>query len=728
MNRIGILGSGFGLYGYLPALIEAGGTKIFLPCRYKEKFSARPELEKYAGYIQWVFEDRALFESIDSIVIALPPSYQPDLLKKLVFFENIKYLLLEKPLAVSPDKSSQLLDDLVHSNKTFRIGYNFRFTSWGTAISEHLKYITNTTNNRLIISWNFIAPHYLNNVLVWKRFHSLGGGVLRFYGIHLIALLAELGYKEVISSKISGEDYDEVIKWVATFSGKGLPICDVTVDSKAEKNQFIVSLSTDSNKTILFDKPDPYYYKTNLQTISGQDKRVPYLVDLCRVMFYDPHISYDWYRSTIDLWELAEEASDFENRSNLILPKSKHNQGRWPDNVAVIGGGRWARVLIEVLHTIAPNGIKISVHSLHNAERMEAWVSHQGFENRIGVYSTLPNFSSGTSNAVIVVNAARDHEKSVEWAITQGYPVLVEKPLCLNFDAAQRLEKLALTRKIYVATAHVFLFSSYVQAFSKIIANKNEIISIRVIWMDPQSESRYGEAKNYDPGVPVYADWLPHIISILGAFAIGQGQLCEDLSFLRGGAHLKINLIFSQIPCKIELVRNGISRQRIFEVTTKQKKITLDFGVEPGTIYTDTTTVCGDPDWNYKPRPVAKMLTAFLQGAAGEISDARLDISIGLYACQMIDQTASLYHSAILPWLVAELAKHPDGISSDLRYALNEILQMKTPNSDVPIGQRIDYVHRHIKDYILTSYGEEKCCIAKVIDLILKNGETSSYL
>jgi predicted dehydrogenase len=276
MNRIGILGSGFGLYGYLPAIIEAGGTKIFLPNRYKKRFSARTELEKYAGYIQWVFEDRALFESIDSIVIALPPSYQPDLLKKLLSFENIKYLLLEKPLAISPDKSSQLLDELVHSNKTFRIGYNFRFTSWVTAISEHLKNSTNTTNNRLNISWNFIAPHYLNNVLVWKRFHSLGGGVLCFYGIHLIALLAELGYKEVISSKISGKDYDEVIKWVATFSGKGLPICDVTVDSMAEKNQFIVSLSTDSNKTILFNKPDPYYCKTNLQTISGQDKRVPF--------------------------------------------------------------------------------------------------------------------------------------------------------------------------------------------------------------------------------------------------------------------------------------------------------------------------------------------------------------------------------------------------------------------------------------------------------------------
>jgi hypothetical protein len=308
VNRIGILGSGFGLYGYLPALIESGVKKIFLPNRYKETFFARSELQEYAGYIQWAFDDSALFEIIDSIVIALPPSYQSDLVRKLLHFKNIKYLLLEKPLAVSPDKSSQLIDELVQSNKTFRIGYNFRFTSWGMAIFEYLNNIANdASNNRLNISWSFIAPHYLNNALVWKRFHSLGGGALRFYGIHLIALLAELGYTEVIFSKISAIDSDEVIKWVAIFSGKGLPICDLTVDSKAEINQFLVSKFSDLNKTVLFDNHTPFYCKDYSKGFSGQDNRLPYLIDLCRSM-YKPEKSYFWYKNTIELWRLTEEA------------------------------------------------------------------------------------------------------------------------------------------------------------------------------------------------------------------------------------------------------------------------------------------------------------------------------------------------------------------------------------------------------------------------------------
>ena len=319
MNRIGILGSGFGLYGYLPALIEAGGKQIFLPVRYKEKFSTRSELQKYACYIQWVFDDKALFESIDSIVIALPPLYQLNLVKKLLHFKNIKYFILEKPLAVSPEKSSQLMDELVRSNKTFLIGYNFRFTSWGTAIFEHLNTSTNTaSNNRLNISWNFIAPHYLNNAIVWKRFNSLGGGALRFYGIHLIALLAELGYTEIRSSKNTFVDSDELVKWEGTFSGANLPICDVKVDSKAEINQFLVSESSNSNKTIFFDNPTPFYHKEHSKAFSGQDNRLPYLIDLCRTM-YKPEKSYHWYKNTIELWRLAEEVAALDKRSNLML-------------------------------------------------------------------------------------------------------------------------------------------------------------------------------------------------------------------------------------------------------------------------------------------------------------------------------------------------------------------------------------------------------------------------
>ncbi|MEC9375507.1 MAG: Gfo/Idh/MocA family oxidoreductase [Pseudomonadota bacterium] len=313
MSAIGIIGAGFGLYGYLPALIEVGEKKIILPARYKDKFSARSELQMYAGYVQWVSDERVMLEMVDSIVLALPPGYQLELVKKLIHFQNVKNLLLEKPLAVSPGMSSQLIDELVNSKKRFRIGYNFRFTSWRVGIFEYINSITHAARiNRLYISWNFLAPHYRNDELIWKRFNSSGGGALRFYGIHLIALLAEYGYTEVLFSKKFGSNPDEVAKWEARFSGENLPICEILVDSKTTKSQFMVSIFTNSKKTNMFNLLDPFDCNENSQAYKGQDKRLPYLVDLCRSLFDDSGMIYVWYKNTIELWRRVEDVSTFK--------------------------------------------------------------------------------------------------------------------------------------------------------------------------------------------------------------------------------------------------------------------------------------------------------------------------------------------------------------------------------------------------------------------------------
>ena len=400
-----------------------------------------------------------------------------------------------------------------------------------------------------------------------------------------------------------------------------------------------------------------------------------------------------------------------------------------PDNIAVIGGGRWARVLTEVLCGLVPPCVRIFVHTPHNAVGMSEWASERGFGQRIQVSSDFPKHLSGKSNVVIVANAARDHEKVIEWALAEGVPVLVEKPLTLNFAASQRLADLARYQKTYFAAAHVFLFASYVETFSKLIADENSIQLIRVHWMDPQSESRHGEVKNYDPGLTVYADWLPHVISILGTLTVGQALICKKLEFLRGGAHLKIDLQLGDIPCEIELVRNGNCRQRIIEVTTQQQKILLDFASEPGTVVSDSKVLCGDMDWDVKPKPVSRMLGAFLQGAAGGVRDERLDIEIGLRASRAIDQVSSLYHSALFPWLSEKLIMIQDDGDSDLRYALTEILYVEDPYSSVPIGQRIDYVCRHIKEYASSSLNTNLLFDhpVELIRMILKQGKLSFY-
>jgi len=367
-----------------------------------------------------------------------------------------------------------------------------------------------------------------------------------------------------------------------------------------------------------------------------------------------------------------------------------------PDSIAVIGGGRWARVLTEVLCGIVPPSVGISIHSLHNARSMSAWVAERGLGQRIHASSDWPQLLSEKASAVIVANAARDHERAIEWALSVGVPVLVEKPIALTAAAAQRLVNLARSRNVRFAGAHVFLFARYIENCSRLVAEAGGVRSLQVRWMDPQFENRYGTRKQYDPGLPVFADWLPHVLSIVGTLTPSLPQRCEKLEFLRGGAHLELELMLGDIPCSVQLVRNGDRRQRIIEVATGQKLLQLDFSKEPGTIISDSTKIDGDPDWEVKGRPVARMLMAFLQWAAGGEFDSRLNIEIGLRVSHVIDQTLRLYRSALMPWLIAKLAASPGEVDDDLRYALSEMLQSEGSLPATTIEQQIERVRQQL--------------------------------
>ena len=347
-------------------------------------------------------------------------------------------------------------------------------------------------------------------------------------------------------------------------------------------------------------------------------------------------------------------------------------------------------MIIEALCGLVPSSVGISVHSPRNAGSMATWASERGWSDRIHVFSDLPQFVS-RSSAAIVVNAARDHERAIEWALSAGIPVLAEKPVTLTAVSTQRLADLARSRKTYFAAAHIFLFARYVEKFSKLVDETGDISFLRVCWMDPQSENRYGEQKQYDPGLPSFADWLPHVLSSVGILKPDSLPCCEKLEFLRGGSQLNIELMLDDTPCSVQLVRNGDRRQRIIEVAAGQKMLLLDFSSEPGKIISGSETMDGDPDWDQGSRPSVRMLKAFFRGVAGGELDNRLNIKMGLQANQVIDKVAAMYQSVQMPWLVKKLTSS-EQVDDDLRYALREILQAEGPLQANVIEKKIEQV------------------------------------
>lgn len=296
--KVAILGGGFGLYGYLPALTQIPTLTISLSARNKERLKARHDISHLYDDIDWYNDDKSLINECDGIVIALPPTEQYTWINKCLNCKNITHILLEKPLASSPNLADDVLNNLKLSGKKFRIGYNFRYTSWGKDLLENIKNIKEMT----CIDWSFNAHHYAKNIQTWKRQHTDGGGALRFYGIHLIALLAELGYNDASYSEIGQKMDGEAESWVAELIGPNLPPCKISISTKSVDTQFKIQSNNKSIVSLL--QP----FETTLQqNDSTMDQRIPFLVQNLTDLFFKDLIYYEWYKNANILWTNVEK-------------------------------------------------------------------------------------------------------------------------------------------------------------------------------------------------------------------------------------------------------------------------------------------------------------------------------------------------------------------------------------------------------------------------------------
>jgi len=300
---LAILGSGFGLYGYLPALVGTSRQKILLLERYRARLGARPELAPFEPAVEWAEDVDDVLARANGIVLALRPADQVDLLVACIESPNIRRLLLEKPVAPDPESAAEAMARLKRSGKIFGIGYTFRHTSWAPLLARAIL----SAASALSLEWHFMAHHFQHDLQNWKRRQPLGGGVVRFYGIQLIALLAEFGYRGVDKTSVRGATPDEPEFWTARFTGEGLPPFSMTIDSRSDKARFRIEQVIRGARSTVLDAIDPF--GDQLPPSAGGDRRIGPLLSLCRTWLDESDQSYEWYDATIELWRAAERAS-----------------------------------------------------------------------------------------------------------------------------------------------------------------------------------------------------------------------------------------------------------------------------------------------------------------------------------------------------------------------------------------------------------------------------------
>ena len=276
---LGILGGGFGLYGYLPAAVDSGSNDVLLPTKYRKIIENRKELKKYQTNIVWLDSDQKLINLASTLVIARRPSDQLMLIPKLVTQGNLETIILEKPIAPTPESALRLLETIEQSNIRCLAGFILRYLPWFLDLKEKLASRSFATNQTLHLKWFFLAHHFAEDIKTWKTNHNHGGGVIRFFGIHIIAALSELGFTKVISSEVGGRS--QIHKnslWRAAFNGTGLPEFRVELDSASLHPYFAIT-SCEAESHIYADH-DIFPSLNNHNNLHKEDRRSVYLKKL----------------------------------------------------------------------------------------------------------------------------------------------------------------------------------------------------------------------------------------------------------------------------------------------------------------------------------------------------------------------------------------------------------------------------------------------------------------
>jgi hypothetical protein len=295
-----VAGGGFGLYGYVPALIARAIEPVVLPEAYRAEMERRPELRRYVSRIRWVADRATARAAASGLVIATPPTIQQDIVRQVLVQYDVRTFVLEKPVAKTPDAAATTLRAVAAAGKRTRVGYTLLFTDW----CEALVWPSAEAGARVTIEWEFLAHHFAHGLDVWKRRADDGGGVVRFYGVQLIALLARRGYDTVLESTTAGAIITEPERWQAQFAGPSLPPCALSVDSRAQRTGFRIVVDTPSSRRVLVDRPSPF--SEGGASVNADDSRVPALIALLGSLDDDDSKWLSFYETVNDLWRRVE--------------------------------------------------------------------------------------------------------------------------------------------------------------------------------------------------------------------------------------------------------------------------------------------------------------------------------------------------------------------------------------------------------------------------------------
>ena len=185
-TKVAIVGSGFGMYGLLPAFSRIKECKVVSICGKNSEMMLnhckKLGLNRYTDWRKMLQKEKP-----DAVAIAVIPSHQYEI--AIYALENGMAVFAEKPLTTSFDTSLEL--NKLAKKKRMPNMLDFLFPEipeWHAA----KKAIENGLIGEILkvnVDWTFLSYDLMNHIKSWKTDVKQGGGALSFYFSHVFYYL-----------------------------------------------------------------------------------------------------------------------------------------------------------------------------------------------------------------------------------------------------------------------------------------------------------------------------------------------------------------------------------------------------------------------------------------------------------------------------------------------------------------------------------------------------------
>ena len=359
-----------------------------------------------------------------------------------------------------------------------------------------------------------------------------------------------------------------------------------------------------------------------------------------------------------------------------------------PEEVAIVGAGRWAKVMCDVLSTFSPPISSIVLVAERNYSATLRWLddrltaADRNGHGRVSVRSSLRDvLESDRTEAAIVTKMASEHYATTRQLLLAGKHVLVEKPFVLRAAEARELTGLARTRGLTLAVGYEFMFARALHHFRQVLREHlTDVREVRFVWEAAKNSVKWGVRKQPDLSANVVTDLYPHILSKLQTLFGHHDVVLREVTSRDGCSHAEIEFQYGSRSVTASLDKDAREDRRLVLVTSSDGRcLRLDYTTEPGRIDLDGQLLAADELSQTFPRSLTSEIAYFF----AQIKRADVMIpNLAERTVHVVDATERANSALVArqtqelrPWLWKDLpASIPDGVGQILRHQLLDAL------------------------------------------------------